>query len=245
MMINQADWWFPYTEGVKRIVIDGGFDEKKISVVGNAIDTRLLRQQYEDITVEEIANEKKKLNINSENIGIYCGALYEEKRIEFLLNASERIKEKVNDFHLIIVGAGPDLNIVQEFTKRRDWIHYMGSKFNEERVIYFKMSKLFLLPGAVGLAVLDAFATQTPMFTTDYPFHGPEVEYIRNNKNGMITEDNLDSYVREVSDTLLNDVRYEKLVQGCIDSSLNYTIEKMIDNFSNGIIRCLYNGSNY
>jgi glycosyltransferase involved in cell wall biosynthesis len=238
-IIKNADWWFPYTEGVKDIVKASGFDERKISVVENAIDTRMLKRQYEEISNEIVIREKKALNIDSENVGIYCGALYKEKRIDFLLHTAEKIREQVHDFHLIIVGAGPDIDIVQAFLDDRDWIHYVGTKFNADRVIYFKMSKLFLLPGAVGLAVLDAFATQTPMFTTDYPFHGPEVEYIKNNENGIVTIDDADTYVNAVTEVLADKNLHDKLVRGCRESSLFYTVEKMVDNFANGIISCL------
>jgi len=239
LIINQADWWFPYTEGVKNIVMDGGFDEHKISVVENAIDTKILREQYDSLSSEEVEHEKKNLNINSDNVGIYCGALYKEKRIDFLLECAKKIREKIKDFHLIIIGSGPDLHLVKEFAAGKEWVHYLGTKFGKERVIYFKMSKLFLLPGAVGLAVLDAFAMKTPMLTTDYPYHGPEVEYIENDVNGMVTEDNLDKYASHVIDILKDETRYAELVEGCINSSPKYTVEKMVENFSTGILKCL------
>lgn len=241
LIIKQTDWWFTYTEGVKKIVTDCGFSEEKITVVQNAIDTTFLQLTFDKISEEEVRKEKEKLKISSENIGIYCGALYKEKRIDFLINSAVRIKEKSDDFHLIILGAGPDINIVNEATGKYKWIHYLGTKFGEERVVYFKMSKLFLLPGAVGLAVLDAFSMQTPMITVEYPFHGPEVEYIVNEVNGLVTKNNLKDYTSKVLEILNSDEKYNKLVEGCKSSTSQYTVEKMVENFSQGIVQCVSN----
>jgi len=121
LIIKQTDWWFTYTEGVKKIVTDCGFSEEKITVVQNAIDTTFLQLTFDKISEEEVRKEKEKLKISSENIGIYCGALYKEKRIDFLINSAVRIKEKSDDFHLIILGAGPDINIVNEATGKYKW----------------------------------------------------------------------------------------------------------------------------
>ncbi len=237
LIIKQTDWWFTYTEGVKKIVSNCGFPERKITVVQNAIDTTLLQLTYDEISSDKVIKEKKKLGIDSDNIGIYCGALYKEKRIDFLIKSAIRIKEKSKDFHLLIVGAGPDIDIVNGATLKYKWIHYLGTKFGKERVVYFKMSKLFLLPGAVGLAVLDAFSMQTPMITIEYPFHGPEVEYILNAVNGLVTKNTLEDYTSKVLEILKSDEKYSNLVEGCKSSASQYTVEKMVENFSQGIIQ--------
>lgn len=237
LIIKQTDWWFTYTDGVKKIVTDCGFSDRKITVVQNAIDTTILQKTYDKISKEEAEQEKDKLGINSDNIGIYCGALYKEKRIDFLIKSAVKIRAEINDFHLLIIGAGPDLNIVNEAVNKHKWVHYLGTKFGEERVVYFKISKLFLLPGAVGLAVLDAFSMQTPMITTEYPFHGPEVEYIVDEINGLVTKNSLEDYTSKVLEILNSNKKYTKLVEGCKSSTSQYTVEKMVENFAQGIIQ--------
>ena len=42
-----------------------------------------------------------------------------------------------------------------------------------------------LLPGAVGLGVLDSFAFDVPLVTVDLPYHGPEIDYVRDGENGV------------------------------------------------------------
>lgn len=237
--LNRSDHWFAYTNGVKKFLVEKSVDSGKITVVNNAIDTKSLKKQYNDLSTEEVDNMKSTMGIDSNNIAIYCGGIYKEKRIGFLLEASKRIKEEIEDFHLIFVGAGPESNIVEEASENYDWVHYVGAKFGADRVPYFKMSELFLMPGLVGLAILDTFATETPMVTTDFPYHSPEIEYLQNGKNGVVTANNIDDYSKQVIDLFKNRDKIAQLKEGCVRSSALYSTEYMVDNFTNGILQCL------
>jgi glycosyltransferase involved in cell wall biosynthesis len=140
-----------------------------------------------------------------------------------------------------VIGSGPDAYLVEEAAQHRKWLHYVGPKFGIEKVKYFKISSLFLMPGLVGLAVLDSFALETPTITTKYPFHSPEIEYLEEGVNAMITEDNVESYAQAVIEMLLHEHKRKVLVQGCKKAAAKYTIEQMAENFANGIIKCLHN----
>ena len=51
-----------------------------------------------------------------------------------------------------------------------------------------RMSKLFLMPGLLGLAVLDAEVMGLPVVTTRYPWHSPEIAYLRDGETGVIVD---------------------------------------------------------
>jgi len=237
--LKRPHCWFAYTQGVKKFLSSKGVKTEHITVVNNAIDTVSLKRQYDDYSEAELNTIKQDLGIKGDNIAVYCGGIYADKRIEFLIEAGEQIKKEVKDFQLIFVGAGPEQNKVEEVAKKYNWIYYMGPKFGLERVPYFKMSKLFLMPGLVGLAILDTFATQTPMVTTDYPFHSPEIEYLDDGENGIITANNMESYVKQVVELLNNDDNLAHLKAGCLKSSSLYSTENMVENFKSGIVQCL------
>ena len=237
--LTHSDYWFAYTQGVKKLLIGKGVSTEKITVVDNAIDTLTLKSQYDAYSQTELSRLKNDLTIESENIALYCGGIYSNKRIDFLLEAAQLIRAAVPDFNLLFVGAGADQYKVEEAAKQHDWVHYIGPKFGRERVPYFKMSKLFLMPGLVGLAILDSFATQTPMVTTQYPFHSPEIEYLKNNENGLMTQDDIASYVKEVIELLTNENALDRLKAGCLESSTLYSTENMVQNFKNGVLKCL------
>jgi glycosyltransferase involved in cell wall biosynthesis len=236
--IKLCDWWFAYTPGVKEFLISQGYPGKKVTIVQNAIDTVNLKKYYAGISEAELEQMRKDLGIPGSNVGIYCGAMYKEKRLDFILDVCKLVKEQIPDFHMIFIGSGIDSGKVAEAAASHDWIHYVGSKFGSERAIYFKLASLQLMPSSVGLGILDSFALETPIFTSENSFHGPEIEYLENNVNGVITEDNMDIYSRTIVEALKTG-KYHELIEGCRKSSEFYTVENMVGNFKNGVLQCL------
>lgn len=234
-----ADWWFAYTGQSARLVEAMGFDPLKITVVKNSIDTSALKLARKAVSDKTVADVKRNLGITGDNIAIYCGGMYEEKKMGFLVEACRRIKGQVPDFNMIFIGDGPDATLVKHCSDENDWIHYLGSITGDKRVPFFCVSKLLLMPGLVGLVVLDSFALKTPMVTTEIPIHSPEFEYLMNGYNGYVTQHNLDSYTKSVSDLLTDDSRYLTLLEGCEVSSDEFSVENMAINFSNGIVASL------
>jgi glycosyltransferase involved in cell wall biosynthesis len=239
LLTNKCDWWFAYTEGVRRDLVEGGFNPASITSLDNAIDTKSLVTAYTKLNDSDNERLKMQLNIESSHIAIYCGAIYKEKRIDFFIQACDLIKEKVPDFHAIVIGAGPDQGKVIDATNARSWIHYIGNKFGTEKVKYFKISSVFMMPGLVGLGILDAFAMGTPLVTTQYPYHSPEIEYLKNGVNGLMTNDDVHEYSESVVKLLTDSIVRKKLMDGCAISAKQYTVENMVDNFATGIVKCL------
>jgi L-malate glycosyltransferase len=139
---------------------------------------------------------------------------------------------------MIFMGSGIESYKVEDASKKYDWIHYVGSKFGKERVKFFKISLIQIMPYAVGLGVLDSFALETPMIITANPFHGPEIEYLENGINGFITKDNIDDYSQTIIETLKTR-KYDDLIKGCKKAAEVYTIENMVINFKKGVLSCL------
>lgn len=236
--IKNCDWWFAYTQGVKDFLVDRGYPANNITPVQNAIDTDDLRIQYAKVSELETMEIKKELNIKSDCVGIYCGAMYAEKRIDFILKACYKIKTKIPEFNMIFIGSGEDLHKVDDAAANHNWIHSLGSKFGQDRVKYFKIASIQIMPGAVGLGILDSFAMETPLITTVQDFHGPEISYLENGKNGLITSDNLDEYTNTVVNLLISK-KYIPMAEYCRSSAEKYTVKNMVENFKSGIINCL------
>jgi L-malate glycosyltransferase len=238
LFIRRCDWWFAYTKGVKKFLKNNKYPEGKITVVQNAIDTLFLREHYLNISDQEVQKLKADLNINSSRIGIYCGGMYPGKRLEFIIESCMRIKKEVPDFHMLFIGAGIDSFKVIDTEKNNKWIHYLGPKFGFDKVKYFKMASIQLMPSCLGLGILDSFAMETPIITTENSNHGPEIEYLENGINGIITTDSVEKYSEAVI-KILNTDQYKELMEGCRKSSEIYTVENMVENFKTGIINCM------
>ena len=238
--INKANWWFAYTEGIKSFLVNQGVNENKITVVQNAIDTKALNQLYHSIPDEEVKELKKKYGIDeNEKVLIYCGALSKEKNLPFLIDSFDALKQRGYQFKLIIIGAGVKIKTIETAIATRPWIVYPGPKFGRDKALHFRLSDIFLLPGTIGLAILDSFAFETPIVTIKYEYHSPEFEYIINDYNAVVTEDNVKNYTDRVADLLDNPGKIDLLKKAAALMIAKYNIQTMVDNFISGIENAL------
>ena len=236
LYINHCDWWFAYTDGIKSFLIKNGYSGKKITTVQNSIDTRKMILDYNSITEIEIEKMRNELGIlQSDLVLIYCGALYKEKRLDFLIDSVDSLIRKGLNAKLIILGGGPDEKIIKNAILSRPYLLFVGPKFGREKAKFFKLSSIFLLPAAIGLAILDSFAFATPIITTEHKHHGPEIEYLKNGINGIITPNDLNSFTNAIIQLLSNPNKLALLKENCLKETNNYSNEKMVRNFIEGI----------
>jgi glycosyltransferase involved in cell wall biosynthesis len=234
---RHVHWWFAYNERSAAVVRGLGFPTDRITNVQNAIDTRQLAADRAAVTTGEVTALRARLGLVGDNVCIYAGGMYFEKRLEFLLRACVAIRERIPDFEVIFVGAGDDAHLVQAAARRHPWIKYVGPRFGRDKALHFAASKLLLMPGLVGLAVLDGFALECPIVTTDVAYHSPEIEYLVHDVNGIVTShpDSVEEYASATADLLMDDGRLEALRAGCRDARSRYTIENMVLRFANGV----------
>jgi glycosyltransferase involved in cell wall biosynthesis len=239
-LVNKVDWWFAYTPSVKEYLQRQGVPAERITNVQNATDTNKLRSLMSSIGEEEAASVKQQLTgISDSKIGFYCGLIGGIKEIPLLLDAARRVKQRCPEFHLFIVGEGPDRRWLESAVRNEPWIHYMGSKYGRESALFYKIAHVFLLAGTAGLAVVDSFAAGLPMIATELNTHPPEITYLRNGENSILAPHNPKGFGDAITKVLTSPELMEKLRQGAIADGLKYTIEAMVENFSQGITRCL------
>jgi glycosyltransferase involved in cell wall biosynthesis len=239
--LRRADWWFAYTSLCAEEIVQSGFPVEQVTCVENAIDTKGLIHDKISISDIEISGFLYKYQLIGKNVAVYCGGMYEDKRISFLLDAAVYIKSQIHDFELIFIGSGPDVGLVNQACIKFPWIRHLGALFGYEKSIAMKASKLYLMPGLVGLGVLDAFAMGLPVVTTNYPYHSPEIEYVQNNYNGVIADNELSSFSNAIVSLLSNQKKIDLLSRGSHLTAERYTIENMAIKFADGIIKCLNN----
>ncbi len=236
---KRVDWWFAYTQLSADIVNKTGFPVDKITVLNNTIDILSIQKEIEMVTMDEILSLRHSLELDEGPIAVFVGSLYENKRLDFLFEAAELIRQKVKGFQLLIIGDGPERNKVKMWCDKHYWIKWTGAQFGRNKVILLSMAKILLNPGLVGLNILESFATGVPMLTTDCKIHSPEIAYLENEYNGLITINDLSTYVNTAIDILNNSPMLNDLKKGCLASAEKYTLEKMVENFTEGILLAL------
>ena len=238
---TRVDWWFGYTQETKRHVASLGFPAERITVFNNAVDTSEVRELVAAATPEGLAARRAELGIAGEHVGVFVGGLYDDKRLAFLVDAADRIRARVPDFELLVVGGGDQLPLMQELAASRPWIKVTGPRFGADKVELMLLGKLFLMPGLVGLAVVDAGAAGLPTVTTAFPYHSPEIAYVEHGVNGVVVADWQDPavYADAVAGLLEDPSRLTAMQAAARRMADGLTIEAMARRFADGVMQAL------
>jgi glycosyltransferase involved in cell wall biosynthesis len=220
----------------------------KIFIANNTLDTSELlkiKSQLEEIGKEKI---KRELNITSTKNIIFIGRLLESKILpSYFINILEEVNKSVNNLQVQIIGDGPAKEKLEQLVNSRNInnIIFRGAIHKDIEVgKYLLIADLALIPGAVGLAVNHAFVFNTPITTFEEsvngPFHGPEREYIVNNKTGYMAK-NKD--IEDISNFIikyLNSEHQQKYMKTKIEDYVKNicSIEYMVKGFIDAINYC-------
>jgi glycosyltransferase involved in cell wall biosynthesis len=237
--VNQVDWWFAYTESSAQMVRESGFSPECITVVQNAIDNNELESALSDVTQADLTGLRTHLGLENDHVALYCGGMYAGKQLDFLIAACQTIRQRIIDFHVIFIGSGPEQRIIERAAQEHGWIHYVGPKFGKDRAVYFKASQALLMPGLVGLAIVDSFIAGTPLFTTDLQSHSPEISYLKSGRNCVMTPFSVTHYADAVAGFFQSEDLQTSLREGCQRSARAFTLEHFVERFASGIVRCL------
>jgi L-malate glycosyltransferase len=236
-MSTAAHWWFAYTDLSADIVTALGYPRERVTVVQNALDTHELTAAVETIDAGSSRRFLSALGLSGRHLGAYVGKLADSKRLDFLFDAADVIRERTGDFELVIAGAGVHEPTVRDYVESRPWTRYLGPLFGPGKAELLRSAQLLLIPSWAGLVVLDAFASGVPLVASADLLHPPEVSYIESGVNGLLVSDRGDpqAYGLAVADLLQDRERYDRLVSGCRVARERYTVESMVERFAFGV----------
>jgi len=240
LLVGRVDWWFAYTDLTKDILLADGYPAERITVLDNAIDNERFVADLAAISDAQLAQLRTELGLpDGAQVGLYCGSLYPDKRLDYMIAAADNIQAALPDFHLLIIGDGPSGQDIKAAAASRPWLHWLGVRKGLEKAAYFRLAQVVLNPGLVGLHVLDAFCAGVPMVTTSDARHSPEIAYLKDGENGLVVTGNADVYADAIIALLQDPARYALLQARGLADAQRYTLQNMVENFAEGIERCL------
>lgn len=181
------DWWFTYTEGTRQYLIEQGVSPDRITVLWNAVDTRSFSADVRGVANLARARLSTELGVDPDApVGLFCGRLTPNKHLGLLVETATLVSASCPGFVLVIAGEGPEYANVQRLAAGNDAVRVVGGLWGERKSTVFARSTVFVHAGSVGLAVLDAFAARLPVVCRGDVHHGPEIEYVVHEKNGLI-----------------------------------------------------------
>lgn len=229
-------WWFAYTDGVAEHLANLGVARDHTTVVGNAVDVVGLR--------EAVELQRSLTPATSRSTCVYLGGLYEHKRLDLLFEASDLLAARVPGFNLRIAGEGEMRPDVEAFVATRPWAEYLGKVSGDDHARLLASARLLLIPGLVGLVILDSFAAGVPLVTTADALHSPEIEYLQNGVNGVISGASLgpEGYAVTVASLLNDPPALVALSEGAQRSAGRHTVEGAAMRFTAGLVSAVTTG---
>jgi GT2 family glycosyltransferase len=237
-VLTDCDWWFAYTAGTAAYVTASGFPADRTTDLRNATDTTALQAAADRLRADR--DERGTEPVGPPTVA-FVGSLYTGKGLDDLVVAADRVREQVGDVEFVVVGDGEDRAILDAAASTRPWFRLLGPRTGDALAEALANADCVVCPAAVGLVVLDAFALGLPVVTAQADNHGPEIDYVRDDENGIVVRAAAsdpafaEAVVRVLEDAHLR----ERLVDGARATAREFTIDAMAERFADGILRCL------
>ncbi|MFI8377988.1 glycosyltransferase family 4 protein [Leeuwenhoekiella sp. NPDC079379] len=177
-------------------------DHSKIEVIYDGIDV----EKYTQATDKDYVRKLLKLNPDAKIVGTLAG-LVPQKDIHTFIKAAAYIKKELkSEVKFVIAGDGPLLKELMEFAallKMEHDIFFLGFRNDGPQLLKgFDVLMLSSKTEGLPLVILEAFATRTPVVSTDA---GGVDEGVTNEINGFIVPVENDQALAKRALQVLND----------------------------------------
>ena len=184
-----------------------GIDEKKVELVYNPIDLKLIEKKAENI-------EKKYENYLKQDYFLQVSRLTQQKQPEHLVDIYYKLKQAGIKEKLYFIGDGEKKEIIKQKIKEYNLendIILLGQI--ENPYPFFKNAKLFVHTAkyeGLPTVLLESLALGTPVVSYDCPT-GPTDILGKNNEYGeLISLNDKDMFVEKVLELMNSKEKYEK-----------------------------------
>ena len=188
--------------------------EKNIHIIPTGIEVD--RFFSENVSKKIIADLRKKLHFTKKDtVIVFVGRLAEEKNVEFLLKAHQKLIKNNSNLKLLIIGDGPDKEKFENISKKLSIsknVIFTGKVPWDEIKYYYHSADIFATASTSetqGLTVIEAMAANiVPLCINDTAFLGT----ITDELNGYIFN-NEEEYISRISYLLENNSEKNKIAK--------------------------------
>ncbi|WP_426359505.1 TIGR04063 family PEP-CTERM/XrtA system glycosyltransferase [Pseudocolwellia sp. HL-MZ19] len=223
---DKADAVSCICNGLKEDLIKRGIPESKLYVTPNAVDIDNFKPLY-----QRNAELEKSFNLANKKVVAFVGTFFKYEGLSYAIDAINIISKTRDDIHLLLVGAGNELeNLQKQVTalNLEKFVTFVGRVPFENVGDYYSLADVMVFPResirltelVTPLKPLESMAQFKPVIASDIGGHR---ELINHNKTGFLFEaDNSDA----LANTILNVIDDTQLLTQISEAGLVYVTEE-------------------
>lgn len=221
-----ADGVLLYGNYARELMIKEGFNPETLFTIHNSLHHDQQVELRNSIAPSSIYKDHF---ANGNPTIIFIGRLTKVKKLDMVIDALAKLKEKDDNYNLVFVGDGSERQVLEskvEESGLKDCVWFYGACYEEKlnaELIY--NADLCVSPGNVGLTAMHALVFGCPVITHDnFPWQMPEFESIHPYHTGNFFEHgNVDSLVDKISEWFrVNGSMRNNIRKNCYDEIDNY-----------------------
>lgn len=230
-----------------------GWIASRLKVAPNTIDQSKIQQarNYWLSKTKKLSAFQKNNRVSPEKTVLFCSRLEQTNRIDVLIAAHARLLKLKPETNLIIIGHGPDefrLKRIVERLEVQNSVRFTGPIYDQYQLApWFLSAGVFCYPTNSGLSLLHAFGYGLPVVTADdLSAQNPEIETLKNGKNGFLYRTNDIHDLSEKLQILLENKSLRKRLgnEARFTALKKYPIEKMVKSLNDSFLKAAAMHSN-
>ncbi len=223
LFFRLADQNLVYTSICVPRLVFSGVDRFRIKVIENAVDSSpsigLYPQHF------EVMNFRERNGLGDDPCVVFLGSWYRQKRPEFILEIGSLIVEMLPSAKILVIGGGDALDVLK--SANLPWLKLLGPLHGRDKYVALVASRCLAVTGVAGLNLLDAMVVGLPPVVPDRTDHSPEIDYVKNNLNGLIVADTAVNIANACFQLCTDDDLFERLGGNARDFAKTLTIDRM------------------
>ncbi len=174
---------------------------------------------------------------------VYLGRLEPYKRVDVMLSAAGRLKERFGDLELIVIGRGSDQPRLERIAREQgvaDRTRFLGFVEDAERDRLLGTSRVCVCPSMKegwGLTVIESNALGTPVVATDAP--GLRDSVINGKTGYLVAEGDVAAFAHWIGEVLSNDRLADELSKAALLWSREFDWDRAADDMADSLTRAI------
>lgn len=179
---EQCDVILAPSEYYRRYLVEHGFSAEKVGVLQRGVDTDRFNPAHRDVRFFERFGGKQAMTF------LYVGRLSQEKNLDVLFDAFDKVAQRVPGAQLAVVGDGPKLEDLRRRARSNPSVVFTGYIEGAQLSAAYASADVFVFPSTTdtfGNAVAEAQASGLPAIVSD---RGGPQEIVGYEKSGVVLD---------------------------------------------------------